>query len=66
MHIQNNKQYNFALSSFVRMYGQSAIRDYNIQQFCIEWSEWEVNAPLPGLDDVDQYFYYEYKNWRGR
>ena len=54
------------MSSFVRMYGHSIIHNHDIKQFCIEWSEWSVNAPLLGLNEVDQYFYYEYKNWRGR
>ena len=66
MHIHNKQKYVFAMSSFVRMYGQSIIHNHDVKQFCIEWSTWEVNAPLEGLDKVDQYFYYEYKNWRGR
>jgi hypothetical protein len=54
------------MSAFVRMYGYNIVHNHDIKQFCIEWSEWDVNAPLSGLDEVDQYFYYEYKNWRGR
>lgn len=53
------------MSAFVRIYGRKILNDHNIKQFCREWSEWKVNAPLCGLDQVDQYFYYEYKNWRG-
>lgn len=61
------QKYWFALSAFSRMYGvRTAYNDIHIRQFCIEWSEWGVNAPLSGLDEADQYFYYEYKNWRGR
>ena len=61
------QRYHFALSAFSRMYGVSAsANDIHIKQFCSEWSYWEVSAPLQGLDEVDQYFYYEYKNWRGR
>ena len=60
------QKYNFAMSSFVRMYGHSVIHNHDIKQFCNEWSLLEVNAPLSGLDEVDQYMYYEYKNWRGR
>ena len=60
------QRYHFAMSAFVRMYGQSIIHNVDIKQFCLEWSTWEVNAPLQGLDEVDQYMYYEYKNWRGR
>ena len=66
MHIHNKQRYTFAMSAFVRMYGQSIIHNVDIKQFCLEWSTWEVNAPLSGLDEVDQYMYYEYKNWRGR
>lgn len=61
----NNQRYNFAMSSFVRVYGMSASNNPRYKQFCLEWSEWNVNAPLNCLNDVDQYFYYEYKNWRG-
>lgn len=65
MHIQNKQKYNFALSSFSRMYGFQKI-DWSIRQFCLEWSNWGVNSPLSGLTEVDQYFYHEYKNWRGK
>jgi len=65
MHTQT-KRYQFAMSSFVRMYGNAIINNIDIKQFCREWSHWDANAPLSGLDEVDQYFYYEYKNWRGR
>jgi hypothetical protein len=61
------QRYNFAMSAFSRMLGvRSASNDIHIKQFCIEWSTWDVTAPLQGLDEVDQYMYYEYKNWRGR
>jgi hypothetical protein len=61
------QRYNFAMSAFSRMLGvRSAANDIHIKQFCIEWSTWDVTAPLQGLDEVDQYMYYEYKNWRGR
>ncbi len=62
----HNKKYQFAMSAFVRMYGHNIINNIDIKQFCIEWSTWEVDVPLQGLDEVDQYMYYEYKNWRGR
>ncbi len=66
MHTPTKQKYNFAMSAFVRMYGNSVLHNIDIKQFCKEWSTWEVNAPLTGLDEVDQYMYYEYKNWRGR
>ena len=59
------QRYSFAMSSFVRVYGQKICGDYHVKQFCLEWSEWDVNAPLGSLSEVDQYFHYEYKNWRG-
>jgi len=65
MRTNNKQRYHFALSAFSRMYGVQKI-DCTIRQFCLEWSDWQVDAPLRGLDEVDQYFYYEYKNWRGR
>ena len=58
----HNKKYQFAMSAFVRMYGHSVVYNHDIKQFCLEWSEWGVNAPLLGLNEADQYFYYEYKN----
>ena len=61
------QRYWFAMSAFSRMYGvKIAMNDMHIRQFCIEWSYWDVHSPLSGLDEADQYFYYEYKNWRGR
>jgi hypothetical protein len=66
MPIHNSRKYQFAMSSFVRMYGHSVIYNHDIKQFCVEWSNRDDKAPLQGLDEVDQYMYYEYKNWRGR
>jgi hypothetical protein len=69
-HFKLNKhrkqKYNFAMSAFVRMHGHSVTHNHDIKQFCIDWSSREEIAPLQGLDEVDQYLYYEYKNWRGR
>jgi hypothetical protein len=59
------QRYNFALSSFVRVYGILAGNNPYYKQFCLEWSQRTVEAPLRGLNEVDQYFYFEYKNWRG-
>lgn len=61
----DKQRYHFAMSAFVRTYGRSVLNDNYIKQFCMEWSTWEVDAPLTGLYEVDQYFHYEYKNWRG-
>ena len=54
------------MSAFVRMYGHNISNNIDIKQFCKEWSTRIDHAPLQGLDEVDQYMYYEYKNWRGR
>jgi hypothetical protein len=59
------QRFNFAVSAFVRMWGHKCLNDQRIMEFCVEWAHLEVNAPLSGLDQADQYFYYEYKNWRG-
>ena len=58
------QRYHFAASAFVRMWGHSSLHDPRIVEFCIEWAHREENAPL---DDtvLDQYFYYEFKTWRG-
>ena len=66
MEPHTKNRYNFAMSSFVRMHGHSVLHNHDIKQFCIEWSTGEEIAPLNGLDEVDQYMYYEYKHWRGR
>ena len=66
MRTQTEQRYYFAMSAFARMYGQSIVRNMDIKHFCKEWSTWDVSASLSGLDEVDQYMYYEYKNWRGR
>ena len=57
------QRYSFAMTCFVRSYGRSVLNDSYIKQFCQEWAHWEVDPPLD--DTVDQYFHYEYKNWRG-
>ncbi len=58
------QRYHFAMTCFVRSYGRHVLNDMYIRQFCVEWSNWNITPPL---DDniVDQYFHYEYKNWRG-
>lgn len=63
---QMKLKYHFALSAFARMHGPEVLqRDRKMREFCAEWATWDVNAPLDCLNNVDQYFYYEYKNWRG-
>jgi len=58
------QRYQFAASSFVRMWGHKALNDHRIIEFCEMWS---YKTETPPLNDnvVDQYFYYEFKSWRG-
>jgi hypothetical protein len=58
------QRYHFAASAFVRMWGHSSLHDPKIVDFCVEWAYKEENAPLDNLI-LDQYFYYEFKSWRG-
>ena len=58
------QRYHFAASAFVRMWGHSSLHDHKIIDFCVEWAYREENAPLDNMI-VDQYFYHEFKNWRG-
>jgi hypothetical protein len=64
MEPHTKQRYHFAASAFVRMWGHSSLHDHKIVDFCVEWAHREENAPL---DDtiLDQYFYYEFKTWRG-
>jgi len=57
------QRYHFVASAFVRMWGHSSLHDHRIVDFCVEWAHKDVNAPLDNT--VDQYFYYEFKSWRG-
>ena len=58
------QRFGFALSAFVRMWGHGSLNDYRIIEFCETWAFRTENAPLDNLM-VDQYFYYEFKTWRG-
>jgi len=58
------QRYHFVASAFVRMWGRSSLHDRKILEFCNEWARREENAPLDNFV-VDQYFYYEFKTWRG-
>jgi hypothetical protein len=57
------QRYGFAASAFVRMWGHSSLHDHRIVEFCNEWARKDIQAPLD--TNVDQYFYYEFKTWRG-
>ena len=57
------QRYHFAASAFVRMWGHSSLHDHRIVEFCEVWAHRTENAPLDNA--VDQYFYHEFKTWRG-
>ena len=65
MEPHTRQRYHFAASAFVRMWGRSSLHDRRIVEFCVEWAHREEDAPLKNLYEVDQYFYYEFKSWRG-
>jgi hypothetical protein len=58
------QRFHFAASAFVRMWGHGSLKDNRIIDFCVEWAQRTENAPLDNRV-VDQYFYYEFKTWRG-
>lgn len=59
------KRYNFALSSFSRVYGVNhAIANESYKLFCKDWASWEDNAPLDDLNSVDRYFMLLYERWK--
>ena len=58
------QRFHFAASAFVRMWGHGSLKDNRIIDFCVEWAYRTENAPLDNRI-MDQYFYYEFKTWRG-
>jgi len=58
------KRFQFAASAFVRMWGHSSLTDRRIVEFCEVWAYRTENAPLDN-SVLDQYFYFEFKTWRG-
>ena len=58
------QRYHFAASASVRMWGHSSLKDRRIVEFCEVWAYKTDDAPLDS-NVVDQYFYYEFKTWRG-
>ena len=58
------QRFHFVASAFVRMWGHGSLKDNRIIDFCVEWAQRTENAPLDNRV-VDQYFYYEFKTWRG-
>jgi len=64
MEPQTKQRFHFAASAFVRMWGHKSLNDHRIIDFCVEWAYRTENAPLDNRI-MDQYFYYEFKTWRG-
>ena len=60
-------RYNFAMSSFARMYGtRPASSESCITRFCDRWSKTEdQQVPLGSLTDVDFYFRDLWEIWGG-
>ena len=49
--------YNFAMSSFARMYGVRYVQSNDsMHRFCILWAESNLDPPLDSLTKVDFYF----------
>jgi len=49
--------YDFAMSSFARMYGVKSVQSNNsMHRFCILWAESSLDPPLDSLTKVDFYF----------
>lgn len=49
--------YNFAMSSFARMYGVRTIQsNHDVHKFCRDWATSGKSAPLGTLTKVDFYF----------
>ena len=49
------RRYNFALSSFSRMYGVPHVNQ-EMSDFCFEWALGTETTPLDCLNHVDRYF----------
>ena len=49
------RRYDFALSSFSRMYGVPRVTQ-EMSDFCLGWALHEEIAPLDDLNHVDRYF----------
>lgn len=58
------QRYHFAASAFVRMWSHKSLLDPRIIEFCIYWAHTGEDAPLDNFV-LDQYFYHEFKTWRG-
>ncbi len=57
------QRFGFAATAFVRMWGHGAMKDPRIVEFCDVWAHRNEDAPID--NSIDQYFYYEFKSWRG-
>jgi hypothetical protein len=49
-------RYEFAMSSFARLYGVKGTYSLTVKNFCREWANSSVAISYETLDDVDAYF----------
>lgn len=61
------ERYNFAMSSFSRMYGVNRVKgSEEITRFCIKWAyDKDTVSPSGTLTDIDFYFLDFWKTWGG-
>jgi hypothetical protein len=58
------QSYNFAMSSFSRMYGVKSIQsNVNVHKFCVKWAESKALPPNGTLTSVDFYFRDLWNTW---
>ncbi len=61
-----NTRFNFAMSSFSRMYGVDKVRtSLSINKFCMKWAETKEENPVGTLTEIDFYFRDNWKIWGG-
>ena len=57
-------RFDFAMSSFSRMYGVNKVRTSpNITRFCTKWAETEEEYPEGSLTSIDFYFRDNWEIW---
>jgi hypothetical protein len=57
-------RFDFAMSSFSRMYGVNKVRTSpNITRFCTKWAKTEEQYPVGSLTSIDFYFRDNWEIW---
>ena len=57
-------RFDFAMSSFSRMYGVNRVRTSpDITRFCTRWAETEEEHPVRSLTSIDFYFRDNWEIW---